>query len=130
MRLDTVTVPPSKKWDEHVRLLVRVDADQDETDSLREWLEQEPGVQRGGDLRPGAVTDPEHQGVDIQVLSLAVTTAFSTANLLLAISNWRRSRPETPAVTITRELPDGTTVRIDTFDPDALAQAVRQLENG
>ena len=113
-----------------MRLLVRVEADQGEPESLREWLEQEPEVQRGGDLRPGTATDPEHQGVDIQVLSLAVSSALSTGNLLLAIANWRRTRPAQPVVTITRDLPDGTVVRIDTFDPDALAEAVRKLENG
>jgi hypothetical protein len=113
-----------------VRLLVRVKADQSETESLREWLEQDPDVQQSGDVRFGTATDPEHQGVDIQVLSLAITSALTTANLLLQIANWRRTRPAQPVVTITRELPDGTVVRIDTFDPDALAEAVRKLENG
>jgi hypothetical protein len=113
-----------------VRLLIRVESDQDETDSLREWLEQEPEVERSGDLRPGPATDAEHQGVDIAVLSLAISSALSVGNLVLAIANWRHSRPAAPVVTITRDLPDGTVVRIDTFDPDALAEAVRKLENG
>lgn len=113
-----------------MRLQVRVDADQEEIEALREWLEQAPEVQRGGDLRLGRATDPEHQGVDIQVLSLAIGSALTTGNLVLQIVNWRRTRPARPVVTITRDLPDGTVVRIDTFDPDALAEAVRKLENG
>lgn len=113
-----------------MRLQLRVEADQEETESLREWLEQEPEVQRAGDLRPGTAAVPGHQGVDIQVLSLAIGSALTAGNLVLQIVNWRRSRPAQPVVTITRELPDGTVVRIDTFDPDALAAAVRELENG
>ena len=44
--------------------------------------------------------------------------------------NWRRSRPKQPVVTITQERPDGVVVRIDTFDENALAEALRKLENG
>jgi hypothetical protein len=116
------------KWDRSVRLLVRVEADQTETESLRGWLEQVPAVQQNGALRFGTAADSEHLGVDIQVLSLAITSALTTGNLVLQIANWRRSRPAQPVVTITRELPDGTVVQIDTFDPDALAEAVRKLE--
>ena len=113
-----------------MRLQLRVDDGPDETDSLREWLEQDLDVQRAGDLRYAAATDPGHQGVDIQTLSLAVSSTLTTAGLVLQVLTWRRTRPRQPVVTITRELPDGTVVRIDTFDPDAVAAAVRKLENG
>jgi hypothetical protein len=113
-----------------VRLLIQVEDDHDEVESLRDWLEHDENVQRDGDLGWGTVTDPEHQGVDIQTLSFAATTLLGTGNLVLAIVNWRRSRPAQPVVTITRELADGTVVRIDTFDPEALAEAVRKLGNG
>jgi membrane-associated two-gene conflict system component 1 (EACC1) len=116
--------------DGRVRLQLRVDEGPEETDSLREWLQEDLNVQRGGDLRYGRAADPAHQGVDVEVLSLAVTSTLTTANLVLQVLNWRRTRPRQPVVTITRELPDGTVVRIDTFDPDAVAAAVRKLENG
>jgi len=41
---------------------------------------------------------------------------------------WRSSRHPAPVVTISREMGDGTTVKVETSDPEALAQAVRELE--
>jgi hypothetical protein len=113
-----------------VRLQLRVHADPEETELLREWLEEDPSVQRDAGLRLGRAEDPEHQGVDIQVLSLAITSTLTAANVVLQVVNWRRTRPQRPVVTITQELPNGTVVRIDTFDSDAIAQAVRKLEIG
>ncbi|XVU28411.1 effector-associated constant component EACC1 [Actinoplanes sp. CA-054009] len=107
-----------------------VDAGADELQLLREFLESDVNVRRGGDLRPGRATDPEHQGIDIQALSLAITSTLSVANLLLQVANWRRTRPQRPIVTITQERPDGVVVRIDTFDESALSEALRKLENG
>jgi hypothetical protein len=98
-------MPPSQKWDEHVRLLLRVEADPEEAELLREWLAADPDVQRGGDLRPGRAADPEHQGVDIQVLSLAITSTLTAGNLVLQVLNWRRTRPSHPVVTITQDRP-------------------------
>lgn len=113
-----------------MRLRLRVDTGSEDVESLREWLADSPAVRSGGGLRPVPADDPEHQGIDIDALSVAVGSAFSTASLVLQILNWRRTRPRQPVVTITQELPNGTVVRIDTFDPDAVAEAVRKLEDG
>lgn len=113
-----------------MRLQLRVDDGPEETESLRAWLLEDSDVQRGGDLRYAAATDPGHQGVDIGALSLAVSSTLTTAGLVLQVLGWRKTRPRQPVVTITQERPDGTVVRIDTFDPAAVAAAVRQLENG
>jgi hypothetical protein len=108
-----------------------VQDDPAEVSSLRDWLEQERAVRTDGDLRWARNESPEHLGVDIDVLSLAVTSTLTVTQLVLQIiTGWRQSRPRHPVVTITQELPDGAVVRIDTFDPDALAAAVRKLENG
>jgi hypothetical protein len=117
--------------DGRVRVQLRVQDDPEEVSSLREWLEQERAVRTDGDLRWARNESPEHLGVDIDVLSLAVTSTLTVTQLVLQIiTGWRQSRPRHPVVTITQELPNGTVVRIDTFDPDALAEAVRKLENG
>jgi hypothetical protein len=107
-----------------------VEADPEETESLREWLAADADVQRSGDLRYGRATDPEHQGVDIELLSLAITSTLTTGNLIIQILNWRRTRPSHPAITITQDRPDGTVVRVESSDPDAAAETVRRLENG
>ncbi len=95
--------------------------------SLRDWLHRERAVRAHGDLRWGAAESPEHMGALVDVLTLAITTGFSAGQLALAIAQWRQSRHPAPVVTITRELGDGTTVRISTSDPQALAEAVREL---
>lgn len=112
-----------------MRLLVRVEtADPDELADLREFLEHDPDVRRGGDLRYGPVTDPEHQGVDIAALSLAVSSTLTISGLVIQLLNYRRSGPGKPVVEIER--PDGTVVRLASDDPDAVAEVIRKLENG
>lgn len=115
-----------------MRLELRVEASPEETESLREWLAADKDVQQRGDLRYGRATDPEHQGVDFQVLSLAITSTLTAGNLLIQILNWRRTRPTKAAFTITQERPDGTVVRIESTDPDpsAVIEMARKLENG
>jgi len=102
--------------------------DPGELSSLRDWLGGEHPVRAYGDLRWGTPEAPGHQGVLVDVLTLVVGAGLSTAQLILAVAEWRRSRPRQPVVTITRELRDGTVVRVDTYDPQALAEAVRRLE--
>lgn len=91
-----------------MRLQLQVDADPDERELLRQWLQEDPTVQIHGDLRYRRAEDPEHQGIDIQVLSLAITSTLPTANVVLQVLNWRRTRPRQPVVTITQERLDGT----------------------
>jgi hypothetical protein len=107
-----------------------VEADPDATESLREWLAADAEIQRSGDLRYGRATDPEHQGVDIEVLSLAITSTLTIGDLIFQILDWRRSRPNPPTITVSQERPDGTVVRVETSDPEAAAEVVRRLDNG
>jgi hypothetical protein len=113
-----------------VRLLLIVDGDAEETERLRKFLAEDVNVRRVGDLRYGLPADSDHLGVDVQVLSLAISSTLTASGLVLQLFNFRRSRPHRPAITITREQPDGTIVRIDTDDPDAAAEIARSLENG
>ncbi|GIM97811.1 effector-associated constant component EACC1 [Paractinoplanes toevensis] len=113
-----------------MRLQLRVEADPDEVESLREWMAADPEIQRGGDLRYGRATDPAHQGVDIEVLSLAITSTLTTGNLIIQVLNWRRTRPNPPAITVSQDRPDGTVVKIETSDPAAAAEVARRLNNG
>lgn len=113
-----------------MRLQLRVEAGPEETESLRDWLSADADVQRDGDLRYGRATDPEHQGVDIEVLSLAIGSALTTAGLIVQVLGWRQTRPSPPAITVTQERPDGTVVRVESSDPEAAAEIVHRLDNG
>jgi hypothetical protein len=66
--------------------------------------------------------------VSIEVLSLVLGSGLSALQLALAIAQWRDSRHAAPVVTITRTRPDGVVVSVETSDPQALADAVRQLD--
>ena len=112
-----------------MRVQLRVAGDDpDVVRSLREWLHEERDVRLHGDLQWGTTDSPEHMGVLIDVVTVLLTSGFSAAQLAFAIVQWRASRHPSPVVTITREMGDGTTVRVETSDPEALAQAVRELE--
>ena len=102
----------------------------DDTESLFRWLQNDPGARAEGRLARAASDDPEDQGALIDVLTLIVGGGLSAGQLVLAIQQWRESRPRRPAVTVTHTAPDGTTTRIESTDPDAFERAVRELENG
>ena len=101
--------------------------DVDELRSLRAWLADEPAVRRHAQLRWGGAA-PGELGAGLDTLSLVLGAGFSTLQLLLAVAQWRASRPSPPTVTVTRTDPDGATVRIEATDPQALAEAARLLE--
>jgi hypothetical protein len=92
-------------------------------------LQADRTVREHGDLRWADAGSPEHQGVLIDVLELAVGGGLSALQLALAVAQWRESRHPSPVVTITRELADGTAIRIETSDPAVLERAVRELED-
>lgn len=112
-----------------MRVRLRVAGDDPESvRSLREWLHREHAVRAHGDLRWARARSPEHMGVTVEVLSLVVGSGLAAAQLVLAVAQWRASRHPAPTVTITRELDDGTTIQIESSDPEALEAAVRELE--
>jgi hypothetical protein len=112
-----------------VRVRIRVEGEDPETlRSLRGWLHDDPTVRRSADLSWAKAESSQQMGVLIDVLSLALGTGFSASQLVVAISNWRLTRHPAPVVTISRDLPDGTTVHIETSDREALQRAVEALE--
>lgn len=112
-----------------MRVQLRVTGDDPDTvRSLREWLLAERDVRQHADLTWGTTDSPEHMGVSIDVVTVLLSSGFSAAQLAFAIVQWRASRHPAPVVTITREMGDGTTVKVETSDPEALAQAVLELD--
>lgn len=95
--------------------------------SLQRWLVGEPGLVQSEIGLSTAGRDGE-LGAAVEIISLVIGTGLSAGQLLLAISNWRRTRPAAPAVVLTRIDPDGTSVRIESSDPAAVAAAARALD--
>lgn len=97
--------------------------------SLQQWLVGERDIVRAEIGLSGAARPGELSGT-VEIISLAIGTGLSVGQLLLAVSNWRRSRPAAPAVVLTRLDPDGVSVRIESSDPEAVAVAARALDAG
>lgn len=111
-----------------MRVQLRVSGDDpDAVRSLREWLSDERAVRAHGDLSYGSTDDPQHMGVAVDVLTVLLSSGFSAAQLAFAIVQWRASRHPAPIVTITRQMGDGTTVEVESSDPEAIARAVANL---
>jgi Effector Associated Constant Component 1 len=103
-------------------------ADVDALRSLRGWLADEPLVRRHAEVNWSDGASPGELGTAVDVLTLVLGTGMSALQLLLAVAQWRASRPVPPTVTITRTEPDGATVRIEATDAQALAAAAEALE--
>lgn len=107
---------------------VHGEADVEALRSLRGWLADEPLVRQHGKVSWSNAAPPGELGAAVDVLTLVLGTGLSALQLLLAVAQWRASRPVPPTVTITRTEPDGATVRIEATDPQALAAAAEALE--
>lgn len=81
--------------------------------SLHSWLQSDRQTRRLADPRLGTVSPPVPgaQGSVIDVLSLALGSAFNAASLALSLISWRATRPRQPTLTVRR--PDGTAVEIN-----------------
>jgi hypothetical protein len=97
-------------------------------ESLFRWLAEEPGARADGGLARAASRDPADMGTLVDVLTLIIGSGFSAAQLVLAITQWRESRPRPPELVITHVHPDGGTTKIEASTPEALETALRELE--
>lgn len=66
-------------------------------------------------------------GTTVDVLQLVVGNAIALASVLISIAQWRQSRPRPPAVRVAVHRQDGASVSIESDDPEAIADVVRQL---
>ncbi|HEU4423401.1 MAG TPA: hypothetical protein VFR67_12795 [Pilimelia sp.] len=108
----------------YVRLAER---DLDAMVELQRWLAYDDRLPvESREARPVAPADGT-LGTTVDILQLVIGSAIALGQLVLSIAQWRQSRPTAPLVLISAERPDGVTVTIESTDPQALADAVRQL---
>ncbi|MEV8624122.1 hypothetical protein [Streptomyces sp. NPDC051079] len=87
---------------------------------LTQWLRDDEEVgERATITLTSAPAKPGEMGVAFDAVQLAVDSGFQVANLVLAVSLWRRSRTKPPIIVIER---DGTRVTVDTDDPALAAR--------
>ncbi len=98
----------------------------DDAASLLRWLRAEaPAAAEIGYADTG---DPGHQGTAVDIVTVVLSSVFSAAQLALAITQWRASRPAAPQVTVTHRAADGSVTVFEAENPEALAAAVRAIE--
>ncbi|MCX5585555.1 effector-associated constant component EACC1 [Streptomyces erythrochromogenes] len=93
---------------------------------LTQWLRDDECVGEGAVVSLAtSPPSPGSMGTAFDVIQLSVESGFQVANLVLAISLWRRGRTKPPTVTIERN-----DVRVDVVsdDPVVVARIVAALE--
>ncbi|MEV6597143.1 hypothetical protein AB0M36_09815 [Actinoplanes sp. NPDC051346] len=104
-------------------------ASTEDAESLHRWLRGEQRVRVDGRLARAQSDDPEAMGALLDVLTLVIGSGLSAGQLALAVASWRQARHPSPHVTIVHSAADGTTTRIEAEDPQALANALQQLQD-
>lgn len=97
-------------------------------ESLHRWLRAEQPARQFGDLRWGGSTEPDDMGIVVDVLTLVVGSGLASAQLAVALTEWRRTRRPEPALRISTVAPDGTTTLIEASSPEALTAAIQALD--
>jgi hypothetical protein len=103
------------------------DPDMDALLSLQRWLAGRSDVVQS-EIGLTVATRPGEPFGAVEIIELVLGTGLPVGRLLMAVSEWRRTRPLPPAVVLTRADPDGTSVRIDSDDPAAVAAAAHALD--
>jgi hypothetical protein len=105
-----------------IRITFEGAAEEKNLQSLADWLRNEPAIRRHAKITlESAPPRPGHLGVPFEAVQLAVDSAFSLANLAIAISSWRRSRAETPTIIVNGTLVLHSAER----DPEKIVQELR-----
>ncbi|MDI5964455.1 effector-associated constant component EACC1 [Streptantibioticus silvisoli] len=111
-----------------VALSVESGAADGEMRSLFDWLCEDSAARRHGRPQWEASTPhrPDLMGGVFDVITLALNSAFSAGQLLLAIAQWRAGRRgDGPAVTVT--YPDGVTITLSGPAPQNVEELVCRL---
>jgi hypothetical protein len=93
--------------------------------ALRSWLLDEPQVRQFGSLATDRSADAAAMGT-AEVLSLAVGSGLSIAQLVLSVAAWRTSRPRRYVIKVER---DGRSVEVGTDDEAELRALAEELED-
>lgn len=98
----------------------------EELRQLLQWLRDDEYVGEEAALTLAAApAPPGAMGAAFDVIQLSVDSGFQVANMVLAITLWRRGRAKPPTVTIER---NGVRVDVISDDPVVVAQVVSALE--
>jgi hypothetical protein len=94
---------------------------------LQHWLAHDDRFPAPGRQPQSVPPQSGSLGATTEILQLIVGNAIALGSLLVSIAQWRESRAQPPEIRISAHRLDGTTVTIQSSDPQAVAAAVREL---
>ncbi|MFB1047123.1 effector-associated constant component EACC1 [Streptomyces chrestomyceticus] len=93
--------------------------------SLHAWLRSDAVVRRSATLElQDASLQPGHMGSAVEVIKLVTENGWSAASFVMAVVAWKRTRPQNPDITISR---DGTTVSLMNCSDEEVESVIRML---
>lgn len=111
-----------------MRVDLRMEHGAGELRSLHAWLRSDAVTRRSAtlELQEGSL-QPGHMGSAAEVIQLVTENGWSAASFVMAVVAWKRTRPQTPQITISR---DDTTVSLTNCSDEEVERVIRILSEG
>lgn len=96
--------------------------------SLHAWLRSDAIVRRSAtvELQDGSF-QPGQMGSAVEVIKLVTENGWNAASFVMAVVAWKRTRPQNPQITISRE---DTTVSLTNCSNEEVEHVIRILSEG
>lgn len=99
--------------------------------SLHAWLRNDASVRRSSTLevKEDGVPQPGQMGAALEVIKMVTENGWSAASFVMAVVAWKRTRPQSPPITIDR---DGTTttLTLTNCSDEEVQRVIRILNEG
>uniref|UniRef100_A0AAU2VZV8 Uncharacterized protein n=1 Tax=Streptomyces sp. NBC_00008 TaxID=2903610 RepID=A0AAU2VZV8_9ACTN len=111
----------------HVDL--RMEQGTGELRSLHAWLRNDAAVRRSStsEVKADGPPQPGQMGSTLEVIKVVTENGWSAASFVMAVVAWKRTRPQSPQITITR---DATTIALTNCSDDEVRRVIRVLDDG
>ncbi|MEU1349110.1 hypothetical protein ACFYPA_21670 [Streptomyces sp. NPDC005775] len=111
----------------HVDL--RMEQGTGELRSLHVWLRNDAAVRRSStsEVKADGPPQPGQMGSTLEVIKMVTENGWSAASFVMAVVAWKRTRPQSPQITITR---DDTTISLTNCSDDEVRRVIRVLDDG
>ncbi|MEU1330177.1 hypothetical protein [Streptomyces sp. NPDC005865] len=94
--------------------------------SLHTWLRSDAIMRRSATLElQEASLQPGHMGSAVEVIKLVTENGWSAASFVMAVVAWKRTRPQSPQITISR---DDTTISLTNCSDEEVERVIRLLD--
>lgn len=108
-----------------MRVDLRMEHGASDLRSLHTWLRSDAVARRSTTLElQGPSLQPGQMGSAVEVIKLVTENGWSAASFVMAVVAWKRTRPQNPQITISR---DDTTVSLTNCSDEEVERVIRIL---